>query len=307
MVCSGTMNRPAFLLDFSEWAFLRLTGLDAKSFLQGVGTQDVTPMSTARAEPTLFLTERGRPLALAWALLDQGAGATLFVEPGGRAALLPHLERLRVMEEVEFGGPNGMPRLYAVAGEGREKTARDWAAAIPGADVVPADPMTFLLLPPGAERPGSVATLLASATQPASAEAWRVEQGLPRAGVDFDLDRIATELSMPEAISMTKGCFVGQEVVARTSNRGAIRRRRVGFRYVAGADAGTIPSRSEILLAGGAERRAVGFVTSAVVDPATGRGLGMGYLSTEIDDAEAPLTLEKEGAAIPIEIARWPL
>jgi folate-binding protein YgfZ len=308
VLCSRSMTRPAFLLDFKAWAVLRLTGSDAVEFLQGVGTQDVAEIAPSRAEPTLFLTEKGRPVALGWASLDgsaSGDGVTLFVEPGGRDALLPHLERLRVMEDVEFVGPNGMPRLYAVGGAGRDATAREWAAALPGAEVLSADPMTFLLLPPGAERPLSAARVLASAWSPETAEIWRLEEGVPRAGVDFDLERIATELSMPEAISTTKGCFVGQEVVARTSNRGAVRRRRVGFRYPAAA--GVIPPRAEFYLAGDAARGPVGFVTSATVDLQKGRGLGMGYLSTEVGTGGQGVVSVSAGRETPIDIAPWPL
>jgi folate-binding protein YgfZ len=310
------MTRAPFLLDLSDWAVFRLTGGDSVEFLQGVGTQDVAGIAPGRAEPTLFLTEKGRPVALGWASLDGGGdggasgggGVTLFVEPGGRDALLPHLERLRVMEDVEFAGPNGMPRLYGVGGDGREETVRQWAHALPDAEAISADPMTFVLVPPGAERPGGVARLLTLATPPDAAEVWRLEQGVPRAGVDFDLERIATELSLPQAISTTKGCFVGQEVVARTSNRGAVRRRRVGFRYVAAAGAGAIPPRAEIVVESAGARRVVGFVTSAAVDTMGGRGVGMGYLSTEVADGSAALfVIRGVGAPIPIEVAPWPL
>ncbi|HET9951890.1 MAG TPA: hypothetical protein VFS09_08865, partial [Candidatus Eisenbacteria bacterium] len=111
------MNRPAFLLDFRDWAVVRITGPDSLEFLQGTGTQDVAAIAKDAALPTLFLTEKGRPVALAWAVLDrEGGGVTLFAEPGSREALVPHLNGLRVMEEVEIAGPHGMPRLYGVAG-----------------------------------------------------------------------------------------------------------------------------------------------------------------------------------------------
>jgi folate-binding protein YgfZ len=302
VVCSAGMDRPAFLLDFHEWGVLQVTGPDAREFLQGVGTQEVAALRVDAALPNLFLTDKGRPVALAWAVLsNEGAGITLFVEPGGRDALAPHFARLRVMEEVDVLGPQGMPRLYGVAGRGREAVAREWAAALRGGEVISADPVTFLLLPPGAERPGSVLSVLASATTPETAEAWRIAVGIPRAGVDFDLDRIATELSLPEAISLTKGCYVGQEVVARTTNRGAVRRRRIGFRYP--GQAGVLPRGTE-LRAGGSPS---GFITSTALEPGTGHGLGMGYLSTEAPQGPGEVAAIQDSRTTHLEVAPWPL
>ncbi len=296
------MEQPAFLLDFCDWAVVKITGPDAREFLQGVGTQDVATLRADSAKPTLFISEKGRPIALAWAILNQeGDDVTLLVEPGGREALLPHLDRLRVMEDVAFVGPEGMPHLYGVAGEDRSAVARQWAAALPGSDVVDADPVTFLLLRQGAEKPGSVAGLLTSAISPEAAEAWRIAVGIPRGGVDFDLERIATELSLPEAISLDKGCFVGQEVVARTTQRGAVRRHRIGFRYP--GQAGILPRGTELRAGAGPS----GFITSTVLEPGTGRGLGMGYLTTEALQNPVEVSAIQGTVTTHLEVASWPL
>ena len=296
------MDRPAFLLDFRDWAVVRITGPDALEFLQGTGTQDVAALSADAALPTLFLSEKGRPVSLAWAVLDhEGKGVSLFAEPGGRAALVPHLNGLRVMEEVEIAGPHGMPRLYGVGGRDRDEVAREWGRAFKGGEVIAADPVTFLLLPPGAERPGGVPELLASAVPPEGVEAWRIAVGIPCGGVDYDKDRIATELSLQDAISLTKGCYVGQEVVARTTHRGAVRRRRIGFRYP--AQAGVLPRGTELRSGGGSS----GFVTSSALEPGTGRGLGMGYLSTEAAEGPGEVVAIHESKTTHIEVAPWPL
>jgi folate-binding protein YgfZ len=296
------MDRPAFLLDFGEWGVVRITGPDALEILQGVGTQEVASLRGAAALPTLFLTDKGRPVALAWAVLQsQGAGVTLFVGPGGRDALVPHLDRLRVMEEVDFAGPHGMPRLYGVAGHDRDSVARTWAAALPGSEVIAADPVTFLLLPPAIASSGSAGNVLPPAVSPEAAEAWRIAVGIPRAGVDFDLERIATELSLPEAISLTKGCFVGQEVVARTTNRGAVRRRRVGFYYP--RQAGVLPRGTELRVGEGS----AGFITSTTLEPGTGRGLGMGYLMTEAPQGPGEVAAIQGNVTTNLEVAPWPL
>ena len=297
------MDRPALLLDFHEWGVVRITGPDALEFLQGVGTQEVAALRGDVAVPTLFLTDKGRPVALAWAVLGNEVGAvTLFVGPGGRDALPTHLDRLRVMEEVDIEGPLGMPRLFGVTGRDRDAAAREWAKASPGSVAIGADPVTFLLLPQGAERPGSAGNAAwPAAASPDEAEAWRLAAGIPRAGIDFDLDRIATELSLPEAISLTKGCYVGQEVVARTTNRGAVRRRRIGFHYP--GQAGVLPRGTELWAGGGSS----GFITSTALEPGTGRGLGMGYLSTEAPQGPGEVAAIQGSVTTHLEVAPWPL
>ena len=296
------MDRPAFLLDLGEWGVVRIAGPDALEFLQGVGTQDVAGLRGDAALPTLFLTDKGRPVALAWAVLNsQGTGVTLFVGPGGRDALLPHLDRLRVMEDVDFAGPDGMPWLCGVGGRDRDSVARSWAAALPGAEVIAAEPVTFLLLPRDVASPGSAGNVLEPALSTEAAEAWRIAVGIPRAGVDFDQDRIATELSLPEAISLTKGCFVGQEVVARTTNRGAARRRRIGFHYP--RQAGVLPRGTELRVG----ERSAGFITSTALEPGTGRGLGMGYLTTEAPQGPGEVAAIQGNVVTNLEVAPWPL
>ncbi|HSQ58961.1 MAG TPA: glycine cleavage T C-terminal barrel domain-containing protein [Acidobacteriota bacterium] len=297
------MTPSADLLDFKEWAVLRVAGPDAREFLQGTATQDVAGLAPGAALPSLFLTDKGRPVGLAWLVMDaSGEAALLFAEPGSRDRIPRHLERMRVMEDVTVSGPNGMPRLYAVVGPDRDATARRWAEALAGAEVIAADPMTFLLLPPGAERPGSVARVLAALTLPDVAEAWRIGAGIPKAGVDFDEARIATELSLEEAISLTKGCYVGQEVVARTTHRGAARRRRIGFRY--DGSAGFLAHGTELISGGSV---VAGFVTSTTLEPGTGRGLGMGYLSTDALETPGEVRAIRDAVNTHIEVTPWPL
>lgn len=292
------LREAAALLDLASWRVLRLVGSEVREFLQGTATQDLASLDAGRAAETLFLSEKGRPLALAWVAIEpSGTEAWIVADEGSGSALRPHFERFRIMEDVEFEGPDGMPGVIGVAGPRRDDLLASLAEGIPGSRALRAEPLSFLLTA------GDAVTLPAFAAPEASA-AWRIGVGLPAGGVDFDVDRIATELDRPQAISFTKGCYVGQEVVARTSNRGQVRRRRVGFRFVWPE---TLPARLTPLTSGGA---AVGFLTSAAREPGSGDGLGMGYLSTESIDRGGgiDLTPADGGApATPIRIRTWPL
>jgi folate-binding protein YgfZ len=287
----------AIAVDLSAWAVLRVTGPDARAFLQGVATQDLEEVSRGVASPTFFLNEKGRPIALAWVRIEPAGNDAWIVADGGtRDALRPHFERFRVMEDVAFEGPDGMPVLMGFVGPQRDRLLRQAADSLPGAVSLAADPISFLLVAGGPHGGG-----LPRPMDPSAFEAWRLSVGIPLAGIDYGLERIATELSYPSAISSTKGCYVGQEVVSRTSTRGNVRRRRVGFRFR--WDGAPLPPRAEIR-AGGAT---AGYVTSAAREPEADEGLGMGYFATEAPAETAEVTVPGGLPTTRLNIRPWPL
>jgi folate-binding protein YgfZ len=262
----------AAVVDLEPWTVLRLTGADAREFLQGTATQNFEAQpADGTAARTLFLTEKGRPVAHAWVAFAHDPGsAWIIADPGARSTLRPHLERFRIMEDVEIQGPDGMPRLFGVAGPERDPLAQAIAVKMEGALAIRSEPLSFVLAPREAHH-----SSLPPSVDPLAFQAWRIRMGLPLQQTDLDLDRIATELALPEAISTSKGCYVGQEVVARTAHRGKLRRQRIGFRFPWSGE--PIP-RGTTLRSGGLE---VGHVTSTVWEPGSAEGFGMGYIAPE--------------------------
>ena len=271
------------------WAAISLQGSDTGAFLQGLATQDLSPGSSTR---TYFLTEKGRPLALAWIrIAPDGASAWIVADEVSREQILPHFERFRVMEEVEFESAGASFTIDGlVTGDG-PSSARTGGH---GVVHIEARPLSIVIAP----RATSLDLPIADS---AVFEPWRIAAGLARTGVDFDLDRLVTELSDPDAISLTKGCYVGQEVVARTSNLGKVRRHRVGFRF--DGSGGPLPARTEIL-AGGVP---AGFVTSSAIEPGSGEGLGMGYVASEALASGSELLTTQGAKTISLRHTPWPL
>jgi len=302
------LREGAALLDLEGWTAIELHGADTRDFLQGMATQDLASAAPDTAVETLFLSEKGRPVALAWVRIESsGAEATIVADGAGAAALRPHLERFRIMEDVEFAPPSGgaarYGRIVGAAGPSRATLLAALASEIRGSRAIPAlGPISFLLRPTGGDPSGAAPPDLSGTVAPEAAEAWRIAQGLPLAGQDFDLERIATELDLPDAISFTKGCYVGQEVVARTSNRGQVRRRRVGFRFAWSADPSY--SRGTPLVSEGGS---AGFLTSAAMEPGTREGLGMGFVATERLEASEPHIHIGTMDGPAIRIMPWPL
>jgi folate-binding protein YgfZ len=289
----------AAVIDLEHWTVLRIAGAETRAFLQGIATQDFAtpPEHPNAAARTLFLTEKGRPVASAWvAFSADPESALILADDGARAGLRQHLGRFRIMEDVEFQGPDGMPHLFGVAGPERDPLAEAIAAKIQGAIAIRAEPLSFVLTPAETQPSAQPPTV-----DPRTFEAWRIRAGIPIQGIDLDVERIATELALPEAISMTKGCYVGQEVVARTAHRGKLRRQRIGFRFPWTGE--PIPAGTE-LRSGGLE---AGHVTSTAWEPGTGEGLGMGYIAPEALAANLDVLAIQGEKTTHLRPRSWPL
>jgi aminomethyltransferase len=143
---------------------------------------------------------------------------------------------------------------------------------------------------------------IALGAQPVGREAWnilRVEAGIVWHGVDVDASTLIVEAPLGETYSLTKGCYVGQEVVARVTYRGHVNRKIVGLLL---PDARTPPCGAAIRVAG----KAVGRITSAVVSPVLGRGLALGVLRREWVTPGTHVELVSEGGRLTAEVAALP-
>jgi hypothetical protein len=250
-------------------AVLRATGKDAKDYLHRVTTQVVNGLAPGASAYAAVLNAKGHLLADAHLLVEEDA-VLLVMDPRGAAEARPHLERFVIMDDVTFEdvssafrvlpvlGPEAAARLGARAGTGRIADGRRGAPAVD-------------LLRPPAEAEALRAAIVAEGAVSLDAdamEALRILGGFARYGADVDPSRLPMEAGLTRAaISFTKGCYTGQEVVLRATARGHLQRGLVQLALPPGAGPGTP------LLAGGQE---VGVVTSAAETP-EGR-IGLGYL-----------------------------
>ena len=140
-------------------------------------------------------------------------------------------------------------------------------------------------------------TLLASTTGLAAVpcgtealEMLRIEAGIPRYGADFGEDTLPLEAGLLNAISFTKGCYPGQEIVERARSRGRVNWRLVGI----SVDDAIVPSPGEKLLS---EGREVGEATSASFSPWLNRPIALAYVRREVSEPGAKLTFASGAAA----------
>jgi folate-binding protein YgfZ len=258
------------LVDRSERGKLALTGTQAKELLSGQVTNDVEALTPGGGCYAALLTNKGKMLA-DLRVLDTADELWLDTERAGLQALFDTLRRgavgwqaqlhKRTLEQalLSLVGPHAG---QAVGSElGPEHANRH--AQLGGADVllVATDLGVDVVCATGdADR---VRAALDVPTVPeAAAEVLRVESGRPRYGLDLDDSTIPQEAGLNDrAVSFTKGCYVGQETVARLHYRGKPNRRLRGLRLSA-----PVPTGTPLVLG----EREVGRVGSSLVSPRFG-------------------------------------
>ena len=264
------------LFDRSERGKLALTGSGAAEFLQGQVTNDVQGLAPGQGCYAAFLTNKGKMLG-DLRILDAGDEVLLDTERPALQELFNMIRRFRVGYDVEVHkrtlergllsliGPDALA-LAGGAPIGPEEHAHT-ATEIAGAAVraIRTDVGVDLLV----EDPGAVFDLIAALrnagavpVSEAAVECLRIERGRPRYGIDLDDTVIPQEAGLnARAVSFTKGCYVGQETVARLHYRGKPNRSLRGLALSAPASVGDAMTLGE---------RAVGRIGSVAVSPRFG-------------------------------------
>ena len=128
-------------------------------------------------------------------------------------------------------------------------------------------------------------------------EILRLEAGQPRYGVDVDENTIVLEAGYQDAISFTKGCYMGQEVVARATHIGRVNRRLVQLEVDASEK---VKAGSQILSDG----TAIGSVTSSAISPGIGKTVALGYVGRDFAATGRELMVETEGKDMQARVTR---
>jgi len=261
--------RPSGILDVS--------GEDRVAFLQGQLTQEMRGLAVGESRPSAGLTPKGKLLFVACAvgLTDR---IRLLVPATIRPLVLEHLRKYAVFTKAAIEDRSDeLLRLGLYGPQAAGLSLPEWVELLPGEREFSSE----LLVP--VDRRAEIEARLDSAGSPETpdetAEVLRVEAARPRFGQDMDSTNLPDEVGLSEAISTTKGCYVGQEVVARMRTYGRVNRRLVSFRFPDGPiDRGDVLRRPEEETP---SRIEAGRVTSSVVSPLFGP-IGLGYAFREV-------------------------
>jgi tRNA-modifying protein YgfZ len=240
------------LVDRSERGKLALTGSEAKTFLQGQVTNDVEALEPGRGCYAAFLTHKGKMLG-DLRVLDLGDELLLDTERSALQELFNMIRRFKLGADVELhkrtlelgllslAGPDAR-RVAGAEGLGAAEHDNRRAEIAGHAVVLVATDVGVDVFTPAAATDAVRAALEAAGATPVgedAAEVVRIEHGRPRYGIDLDDGVIPQEAGLNErAVSFTKGCYVGQETVARLHYRGKPNRHLRGLRLSAPAVTG---------------------------------------------------------------------
>jgi folate-binding protein YgfZ len=310
----AALRERAVVIDLGDRGLVAATGADRVPFLQGMLTNDVARLGPGAGCAALLLTIQGRVVADLVVTADPDA-LVLDVDWRAQAAMVAALDALIIADDVELApddattlvgmaGPDAMRLVPLVAdlapyGHGRGEVG--------GVDVriVRADaagPVAVVLHAPRAHAAAVWEALIAAGALPCgrdAMEARRIELGVPRFGLDMGEKTLALEVPVEDAISITKGCYLGQEVIARGTARGHVNRRLCGLVFD-----GPGPVAGAPLASGGRE---VGTVTSVASSIALGRPIGLGFVRREHWDPGVELLVGSGSAQATARVAAWPL
>ena len=274
---------------------MRVTGSDAATYLQGQISQDVEAVAAGESAWSLVLAPQGK--VDAWFRLtrsddERDNSFVLDVDAGFGPPLVARLERFRLRVDVAF---ERLPdwRMLSVRGAADADAPRI-RADDEGLDGVEAEVRATVswpgyegvdLLGPSVAPPPGMAV-----AAPGRLEAARIRAGWPAMGRELTERTIPAEVGglVEASVSFTKGCYTGQELVARIDSRGGNVPRPVRLLEIGGD--GEIAPGAEITVDG----RVVGAVTSAVVDPASGTTVALGPVHRRV---EPPAVAEVDGRA----------
>jgi tRNA-modifying protein YgfZ len=276
-------ERPT-LVDRSNRGVIKITGPDRLSWLHSLTSQHLERLSPGSTQQALVLSPQGH-LEHHLTLTDDGAATWIHVEPHTAAALVEYLNSMRFMLRVEVEDLTGALAVATIT----DPDAATVAEAAQAVAVMQGPFGTDLIVEPDAM--GKLA-----ATYPVAGlwafEAARIAAHIPRPGLDTDHRTLPHEIGLIEtAVHLNKGCYRGQETVARIQNVGRPPRRLVFLHLDGSVD--RLPAHgAPITTEDGAE---VGFVGSAARHFELGP-IGLGLIKRTVP-AEAALRADGVAAA----------
>ncbi len=301
------------LIDLGHRGVVRVDGPDRLSWLHSLTTQEMETLPPGVPTETLVLTPNGH-IEHALHVVDDGETTWLTMEPGTAQALTGWLDRMRFLLRVEVIDVSDTWSVVAepsqttesVAGTDSVAWVDPWPTLAPGsvsyADPAVPHPATDVWrVREVLVQRDSIPALMAEASDPTGLwafEALRVEAWRPRLGFETDHRTIPHEVDwLRTAVHMQKGCYRGQETVARVHNLGRPPRRLVML-HLDGSDVALPSHGDDVRLAD----RTVGFVTTAV------RHHELGPVALALVKRNLPVgeTLEVDGTAAAQEVIVTP-
>jgi folate-binding protein YgfZ len=281
------------LIDLSSRGRLLVSGSEAVQFLNGLITNDMKTLAENQWMPAVFPTVQGRLIASV-RVIHTREGFLIDTEPATKERVLQTVARFTLagdfrvadltteMAQLSLQGLRAAKITAAVFGETAIGLSHLAVAVVPWNN----SQVTIIRATHTAEdgfdlfvEASAAATLwealTAAGARPIGFDAFeilRIEAGQPRYGIDMDETNVVTETNLDEAISYTKGCYIGQEIVARIKYRGHVAKKLKGLLFARGVKVQTGATIRSL------DEKDIGRITSATLSPHLGRTVALGYV-----------------------------
>ena len=306
------------ITDISHLGRLKISGKDRISFLNSLLTSDVAHLSENMGQHSALLNTKARVIADLYLYSEPDA---ILVDTGDSSApvVKETLDRFVITEDVQIRdatsdlvqmtvqGPNASTAFRDALGVGVDDLTMLQHKSLGPSIIISRDRTGiggYDIIVPGNEAEAVWQGFLLKAGDTGLApvglkalDVLRLEAGYPKYGVDLDQNTIILEAGFKDALNFTKGCYLGQEVVARATHIGRVNKQLVGVEI----DAKRPPAGGSKLTSKGVE---AGFITSAAFSPGLDRVAALGYANRDFAKIGTRLEVESESGLIPAVITR---
>lgn len=297
---------------------IRVSGSEATMFLNGLITNDVKGLRENRWMPAAFPTVQGRLMGAVRVVRGNGPAFLIDTDVASHEAVLKTISRFTLAGDFKVSDVTAETALLSVQGkraiEVVEKVFGQSFADLPRNGVAETGWQNasvtifrathtaedgFDVVVDSAQAPQLRQLLADAGAQPVSddtLEVLRVEAGIARFGRDMDETSVVPETNLDDAVSYTKGCYVGQEIIVRIKHRGHVAKKLTGLKLETDQqiDPGTIIKSTD--------NQEIGKVTSAVGSPRLGSTIALGYVRYEHLAAGTSVVVDDEIAATIVEL-----
>ena len=324
---SAVREGGAGLVDLSSRGRILISGSEAALFLNGLITNDIKTLTLNSWMPAAFANVQGRLLA-AVRIAHRQDGFLIDTDNATRQTIITLLDKFTLagdfrlqdltdetaMFSVQGGSaPEIISRVFGeeAAGVERQKIVNagfgDATVNVLRATHTAEDGFDLFVDANNSSKLGDALT--AGGAVPISNEtfeALRIEAGVPLYGIDMDENNVVTETNLDDAVSFTKGCYLGQEIIIRIKHRGHVAKKLTGLVL---DDSTLVPRNSKIISIEGKE---IGRVTSSTFSPQLDRAIALGYLKydylaagTEVKVAAPESETSATVAGLPFVRGSW--
>ncbi|HXR76633.1 MAG TPA: glycine cleavage T C-terminal barrel domain-containing protein [Bryobacteraceae bacterium] len=305
------LRESAAWIDTSNYGEIRATGEDRARLLNAMATNDIKSLDPGEGCYSFFLNAQGRILGDA-VIFNLGESLLIHTEPETRPKLQEHIEKYIIADDVTLSdeteqwatigleGPESAEKLKAISAT---LPNRDFGVALWGGGFVAKISATgapgYRMFCPATQHSHLVDTLKTAGLEQADGEAMnivRLEHGKPRYGVDITERYLTQETNQMHAVSFSKGCYLGQEIVERVRSRAQIHRVLTSVRV----NCRVAPVPGTKLKVDGKD---VAEITSAAFSPALNEVVALAYVRVEQVQAKSEMVVDN---TMPIRTAYIP-